>query len=90
MVEIKIANKIKKNKQERGAITLYVLLSCLFFVFILSGVYVQNLNKIQAQERNIKQIQENYAREISQIDKIYEELTEWVVVALNQEAGKET
>lgn len=74
MVEIEIVNKMKRKKNERGSITLYVLLSCLFFVFILSGVYIQSLNKMQVQERNIKQIQENYAREIYQIDEIYEEL----------------
>ena len=39
-------NRIKNRKNERGAITLFVLLACLFFVFILTGVYVYNLNKM--------------------------------------------
>ncbi len=62
-------------KQEKGAITLFVLLACLFFVFILAGAYLFTLNKIQTQEQNLKQIQENYARDITRIDEIYQEMT---------------
>ena len=68
-------NRKKNRKNERGTITLFVLLACLFFVFILTGVYVYNLNKMQTQEQNIKQIQENYARDITRIDEIYQEMT---------------
>ena len=49
-----------KKKSEKGAISLYVLIACLFFVFVLSGVYISNLNKLQAQEIELRQIQENY------------------------------
>ena len=66
---------MRKINSEKGAITLFVLLACLFFVFILAGTYISNLNKLQVQEQYIKQIQENYAREIPMIDRIYEELT---------------
>ena len=48
-------------KNEKGAITLYVLLVCLFFLFVLSGIYTLNLNKMQAQEESLRQIQENYS-----------------------------
>lgn len=65
---------LEKIKRQEGAITLYVLLACLFFTFVLSGIYVSNINKMQAQEQNIKQIQDNYAREISRIDEIYQDL----------------
>ena len=78
--------KIKKRKNiiiksEKGAITLYVLLACLFFVFTLTGVYISNLNKLKSQEQDIKQIQENYAREVQEIDEIYEELLEKLKIA---------
>ena len=78
-------NRIKNRKNERGAITLFVLLACLFFVFILTGVYVYNLNKMQTQEQNIKQIQENYARDINNIDEIYNELSKSIKLELTQE-----
>ena len=72
---MKYKNKIK-NKQERGAITLFVLLACLFFVFILTGTYLSNLNRLQVQEQEVKQIQENYAKEINDVEEIYKKLTE--------------
>ncbi len=78
-------NKKINRKNERGAITLFVLLACLFFVFILTGVYVYNLNKMQTQEQNIKQIQENYARDINNIDEIYNELSKSIKLELTQE-----
>lgn len=63
-------------KQEKGAITLFVLIACLFFVLVLAGVYLFTLNKIQTQEQNLKQIQENYSREVTRVDEIYEEMTD--------------
>lgn len=63
------------KRGEKGAITLYVLLACLFFLFVLGGVYISNLNKLQVQEQQIKQIQENYANELSNKDEIFEELS---------------
>lgn len=62
-------------KQEKGSITLFVLVACLFFVLMLVGAYTFTLNKIQTQEQNLKQIQENYSREVTKVDEIYEEMT---------------
>ena len=77
-MEVKEIEKRKNiiKKSEKGAITLYVLLACLFFVFTLTGVYISNLNNLKSQEQDIKQIQENYARELNIIDDVYEEITE--------------
>ena len=83
-------NRIKNRKRERGAITLFVLIACLFFVFVLTGVYVYNLNKMQTQEQQIRQIQENYARDIDNIDEIYEELSGAIRVELRGEPEGET
>lgn len=63
------------KKSEHGSITLFVLLACLFFIFVLIGIYTENLNKLQSQEKNIKQIQENYAKEVSRAQEIYEKLS---------------
>ena len=65
-----------RKRNEKGAITLFVLLACLFFVFILTGVYLLNLNRLQVQEQDVKQIQENYEKEINDVEEIYKKLTE--------------
>ncbi len=63
-------------KKENGVITLFVLLACLFIALILIGVYLSNLNRLQVQEQDVKQIQENYAKEINDVEEIYKKLTE--------------
>ena len=79
--------KISRNRKrnEKGAITLFVLLACLFFVFILTGVYLSNLNRLQVQEQEVTQIQENYAKDLSRVDEIYENLAKTMTVTLKQD-----
>ncbi len=50
----------KMFNKEKGSITLYTLLACLFLTFLLSTIYIRMLNKLQVQEEEINQIQENY------------------------------
>lgn len=50
----------KMFNKEKGSITLYTLLACLFLTFLLSTIYIRMLNKLQIQEEEINQIQENY------------------------------
>ena len=77
---------IIKTKSEKGAITLFVLIACLFFVFTLTGVYISNVNRMKTQEQDIKQIQENYKRELDNIDEVYEEIaSDGVTVTLTAE-----
>lgn len=75
----------RKNKGEKGAITLFVLLVCLFFIFTLSGIYISNVNKMQTQEQEVKQIQENYAKEVEDIDDIYDRLVVDIITKLTQD-----
>lgn len=56
-----------KDKKEKGSITLYVLIACIFFVVILSLVYINVVHKKQVQEENIEIIKENYEKNISSI-----------------------
>ena len=49
-----------------------------------------NVNKMQTQEQEIKQIQENYARDLNNIDEIYEELAKNMIVILTQNPSNET
>ena len=78
-------NRRLNRKNERGAITLFVLIACLFFALVLTGVYVATLNKMQTQEQQVDQIQENYARQLENIDEIYNELSGNVKLQLTQE-----
>ena len=75
----------KKEKQEKGAITLFVLLACLFFAFILTGVYLSNLNRLQVQEQEVQQIHDNYAKNIDRAEEIYQELAKTATITLRQE-----
>ena len=61
-------------RKQNGSITLYVLVACLFFGLILTGVYISQLNKLQTQEEEVTQIEENYKQQLERSDEIYNEL----------------
>ena len=61
-------------RKQNGSITLYVLVACLFFGLILTGVYISQLNKLQTQEEEVTQIEENYKQQLEKSDEIYNEL----------------
>lgn len=52
-----------KPKEEKGSTTMFVLISMMFFLIVLMGIYVNSSNKIQKQEGEIKKIQESYRQE---------------------------
>lgn len=60
---------MKKIKSERGAITLFVVISIIFFVIVLVGLYVTSSNKMLKQQKELQQIQKNY--ETENIDDVY-------------------
>jgi len=53
-------NLNKKIKKEKGSVTLFVLVSMLFFMFVLVGMYVNTSNKVAKQEREVNKIQQSY------------------------------
>lgn len=56
--------KIKiKLKEQNGSITLFVLLSIMFFVIVLVGLYVNSSYKFQKQQQEIEKIQKSYNTE---------------------------
>ena len=63
-------------KQEKGSITLFVLIAMMFFLMIVVGIYMQSQNKLQAQYSEIDAIKKNYesASGIGNEDNIYNEL----------------
>lgn len=65
---------MKKLKEEKGSISLFVIVSMLFFVLFLTGVYM--LSSL-GQQRGISEtakIKEIYEKDINQIDDVYETL----------------
>lgn len=63
---MKLKSKIKEQK---GSITLFVLMSMLFFVIVVVAVYVSTNYKAQAQQRQLEKIQQTYQKE--DINEIY-------------------
>ena len=57
---MKLKSKIKEPK---GSITLFVLMSMLFFVIVVVAVYVNTNYKAQAQQRELEKIQQTYQKE---------------------------
>ncbi len=62
---------IKKN--EKGSITLFVIVVMLFFIIFTAGVYAFNTNKLSTQMKDIAKIQEGYDSD-ENIDEIYDEI----------------
>lgn len=61
---------LRKMKNEKGSITLYVSISMMFFVIVLMGIYVSTSSKMQKQNKEIEKIQKSYEQE--NIDDVYE------------------
>lgn len=62
-------NLNKKIKKEQGSVTLFVLVSMIFFMFVLVGMYVNTSNKVAKQEREVNKMQQSY--EQTDINDIY-------------------
>lgn len=56
-------------KNEKGSITLFVVISIMFMLIIVLSLYVSSSNKIQSQERELEKIQQSYKTE--DIDELY-------------------
>lgn len=52
-----------KIKQEKGSITLYVLISMIFFIVVILGIYLNSNSKTQKQNKEIQKIQKEYEKE---------------------------
>lgn len=64
--------KIKsKIKEQEGSITIFVVISMIFFTIVVMALYVNSTYKVQAQQKEIEKIQKTYQKE--DINQIYEE-----------------
>lgn len=67
----KIKEEIKKN--EKGSITLFVLVAMLFFTIILILSFGGQMNKIDSQKKQVEKIQEEYNTE-EDMERIYNQV----------------
>lgn len=67
MKKIKNYHKIK---QEKGSITIFVLISMFFVLFTVLGIYFNSNSKAQKQYKEIEKIQKEYEKE--DINDVYE------------------
>ena len=61
-------------KSEKGAITLIVLVSCMFFIASVVCIQMYTQSKQTSVNREYKQIKSNYEKDIDNMDNIYNEL----------------
>lgn len=60
-----------KNKGERGSVTLFVVVICMFVTIMLSAYMINMQNKKQAQEKEIDRITQSYNQNEQQMEEIY-------------------
>lgn len=60
----------QKIKQEKGSITLFVLISMVFILVAVLGIYFNSNSKAQKQYKEIEKIQKEYEKE--NINDVYE------------------
>ncbi len=68
-----LRNKIKGQK---GSVTLFVLVTCLFMITILLLVNVGIMNKLTNQKKQIAQITENYAVNETDLENTYKKIAD--------------
>lgn len=65
---------MKNWRENKGSITLFVLVAILFFVFILMGIYVSITNKQRASEVLNRKNLNQYEQDVNNIDEIYDSM----------------
>lgn len=70
-------NMAKKNKRnEKGSVTLFVLVAMLFFIIVVISVYSNIKNKELVQAKNLEKIKYEYEKytDMEAMDNKYEEI----------------
>ncbi len=80
----------KRLKSEKGAITLFVLLSILFFLIVVFSVFINSNNKRQSQTAEIDKIKSEYEKEIDIIDDIYDEVVSEELIQIDFDKNGDT
>ena len=67
--------RVQKSKnKEQGSITIFIVISIIFFLIIAIGVYISISNKSSSQNSEISKIKSEYEISKEQIDEKYEEI----------------
>ena len=66
----------KRIKEEVGSITLFVLISFIFFLIVFIFIYLNINNKKISQTEEIKQIEKNYESTNEVLEEKYEKIVE--------------
>ena len=66
----------KRIKEEGGSITLFVLISFIFFLIVCIFIYLNINNKKISQTEEIKQIEKNYESTNEVLEEKYEKIVE--------------
>ena len=61
-----------KIKEEKGSITLIVIVTMLFITILLIGILVSNSNANITSKQATQQIKENYEKDVNDIDQVYQ------------------
>lgn len=64
----------KKLVNQKGSITLFVLLAMIFFIVIILNMTMNVANKKQSQISEYDKIKQEYEKNINNIDQVYNEV----------------
>ena len=64
----------KKVVNQKGSITLFVLLAMIFFIVIILNMTMNVANKKQSQISEYDKIKQEYEKNINNIDQVYNEV----------------
>ena len=67
---------MEKRKSQRGSITLFVLIACMFFIIILLIINIGIINKNTSQEKNLEEISKAYEVSETKLDDTYEKVVD--------------
>ena len=66
---------MKFLKQEKGSITVFVVLSLVFFLVVVVSVGIYSQNKAIAVEQEYQKIKSSYEQDVGNEDEIYNKVT---------------
>lgn len=62
----------KRKRNERGSVTVFVLIAMIFFLTVGIAVFINSMNNNTSQKRDVKKIQNEYSN-LGDLGQIYEE-----------------
>ena len=69
-------NLFKKMKKEKGSVTLFVLIACMFMIIILLIVNIGIMNKNRSEEKKIEEIAKQYNQNETDLNNAYEKIVD--------------